>query len=609
MGQVWVAVDQRDGRRLAAKVLREEMARDPQIVARFVQERSILLALDHPHVVRVRDLVVEGDALAIVMDLVEGSDLRHRLREHGTLTPTEAVTLTAQVLDALAAAHALGILHRDVKPDNVLIGAAGQALLTDFSIARLAQETTVRMTGVLGTAEYIAPEVFESEQVSGAADVYGAGTLLYELLAGRTPFAGGGTGYAIANRHVRSAPPVVPDLDPALQRCLLTLLDKDPTRRPTAAAAAAALQELLPGLDGQPALPVQPEPTSWAQVAGAGPETPLHVAGASAGAGAVDPGQTTVRASAAPAVGPAPVEPGEARWAGPQGDAGPDLSLTQVRAEPRVERSRLDDAVDRRPEEPQQKRSRAVPWVAGVAALALVAGGAALLLTRDGTTAAPQRTAAPVARDLITVALPPQVLPSGLSITREAALDPETSTATTTVTWTAGATPLAGPFYEVVAPVEDGDECPTVAWDATALRDTTEGLAAEACGWRVTTEPLTAGGSATASYDQQLDVPEGEEPSTVLGGRAICLRPAAPRRAARRDRWCRHRGRHLRRERAAGVARRRRARRRQRPAVQPLRPSLQPAAPAGRVAVAHQRGVLGGDRLPGQPALRQHRRP
>src|SRR3712207_538432 len=118
MGQVWVAADQRTGERVAAKLLRSEFARDPEILTRFVQERSILLDLVHPNVVRVRDLVIEGDDLAIVMDLVEGADLRARLRGAGTLPVAEAVRISADVLEALAAAHAQGVLHRDVKPDN-----------------------------------------------------------------------------------------------------------------------------------------------------------------------------------------------------------------------------------------------------------------------------------------------------------------------------------------------------------------------------------------------------------------------------------------------------------------------------------------------------------
>ena len=193
MGEVWRAEDRTDGGVVAAKLLRSDLTSDPAIVARFVQERSILVTLRHPRIVRVRDLVVEGDDLAIVMDLVEGADLRHHLRERGTFDPALAVGVACSVLDALAAAHEAGCLHRDVKPDNVLVARAGaitpdDVRLSDFSIARLAQESTVMATGLLGTPGYMPPELFVHGTFSAASDVYAAGVLLYELLAGRTPF-------------------------------------------------------------------------------------------------------------------------------------------------------------------------------------------------------------------------------------------------------------------------------------------------------------------------------------------------------------------------------------------------------------------------------------
>lgn len=146
-GTVWRArVREDEGTLVAVKVLKEELAGDPDVVMRFLRERSALLRLRHPHIVRVRDLVVEGDLLALVMDLIDGPDLHRYLRENGPFSPIGTALLTAAVADALAASHADGIVHRDLKPANVLLatttGEDGaermHPMLTDFGIARLA---------------------------------------------------------------------------------------------------------------------------------------------------------------------------------------------------------------------------------------------------------------------------------------------------------------------------------------------------------------------------------------------------------------------------------------------------------------------------------------
>ncbi|MFC7470463.1 serine/threonine-protein kinase [Actinomadura keratinilytica] len=187
------AVTGSPGETVAIKVLKEELASDPDIVMRFLRERSVLLRLTHPNIVRVRDLVVEGDLLALVMDLVDGPDLHRYLRENGPLSPVAASLLTAQVADALAASHADGVVHRDLKPANVLLRESGgelHPLLTDFGIARLADSPGLTRTHeFVGTPAYVAPESAEGRPQTSAVDIYGAGILLYELLTGRPPFA------------------------------------------------------------------------------------------------------------------------------------------------------------------------------------------------------------------------------------------------------------------------------------------------------------------------------------------------------------------------------------------------------------------------------------
>ena len=275
MGEVWRTWDRAGERYVAAKLLRRELARDQQIVGRFVQERAILMSLRHERIVRVHDLVVEGEALAIVMDLVEGTDLRRHLREVGTLGARDAVETTCAVLDALAAAHEQSCLHRDVKPDNVLLRGgetqagegpgpayADRVLLTDFGIARLAQERTVQATGLLGTPGYMPPELFVHGRFSAASDVYATGVLLYELLGGRTPFSGAGTAHTVGFRHATVRPPRLPVPD-ALWQVVETMLAKDPTTRLSASGTAAALREVAAQVRDVPALPVQPAPDDW----------------------------------------------------------------------------------------------------------------------------------------------------------------------------------------------------------------------------------------------------------------------------------------------------------------------------------------------------------
>jgi serine/threonine protein kinase len=263
MGQVFRGSVRGSGAPVAVKVLKPELVSDTEVVARFFRERSILTSIDHPNVAQVLDLVVEGETLGIVMELVEGQDLRRYLRARGTLPPGEAVYLTGQLLQGLAAVHAGGVVHRDVKPENVLVSMArGQVTLklTDFGVSRLSYGASLtKMTSLIGTPEYMAPELAEHDTATPAADLYSAGIVLYEMLAGRTPFAGGHP-LAVLRRQVEQPPPPVPGAPAELWEQIESLLAKDPRSRP--ASAAAALDRLAPlqhRLDGRPALPPMPD--------------------------------------------------------------------------------------------------------------------------------------------------------------------------------------------------------------------------------------------------------------------------------------------------------------------------------------------------------------
>ncbi|WNI24489.1 protein kinase domain-containing protein [Streptomyces sp. ITFR-16] len=301
------AVAGQPGETVAIKVLKEELANDADVVMRFLRERSVLLRLTHPNIVRTRDLVVEGDLLALVMDLVDGPDLHRYLRDNGPLTPVAASLLTAQIADALAASHADGVVHRDLKPANVLLDERDgemHPMLTDFGIARLADSPGLTRTHeFVGTPAYVAPESAEGRPQTSAVDIYGAGILLYELLTGRPPFAGG-TALEVLHRHL-SEEPRRPSTVPAplwtvIERCL----SKDPDRRPSAENLARALRTVANGIgvhansaqiaaaDGVAAL-LAPDPAPTAVPETPGAADPTQVLPSNAGAFGYDPNAAT----------------------------------------------------------------------------------------------------------------------------------------------------------------------------------------------------------------------------------------------------------------------------------------------------------------------------
>lgn len=239
---------------VAIKLLHGELTADQALVARFVQERTVLTGLRHPRIVGVHDLVVDGLDLALVMELMPGPDLRGRLDRSGPLPPAEAVALCADIAEALAAAHGRGIVHRDVKPENVLLDAAGRARLTDFGIARLVDGSGGAGTArIVGTPDYLAPEVVEGCPPGPAVDVYALATLLFELTTGWTPFGGGQPG-AVLRRHVTEPVPRVPGMPEMLAGLLERCLAKSPAARLSAAEFAVKLRDREPALLGLPAL-------------------------------------------------------------------------------------------------------------------------------------------------------------------------------------------------------------------------------------------------------------------------------------------------------------------------------------------------------------------
>ncbi|HET7534016.1 MAG TPA: serine/threonine protein kinase [Nocardioidaceae bacterium] len=250
MGEVWRAEDTVLDREVAVKVLKHEFADDPVFRARFEAEARHAAALVHPNVASVFDFgeLVDDDGTGtrpfLVMELVPGQPLSGLLRGGESMPADRASEIVAQAADAIAAAHALGIVHRDVKPANLLVTPDGQVKITDFGIARAGDGAAITQTGqIVGTPHYISPEQAEGRPASEASDIYALGVVLYECLAGQRPFARD-TPIQVALAHIREDVPPLPDDVPARVRAIVekALAKKPEDRFASAADLATALR-------------------------------------------------------------------------------------------------------------------------------------------------------------------------------------------------------------------------------------------------------------------------------------------------------------------------------------------------------------------------------
>lgn len=241
VGSVWRATDRVLGRVVAVKVLHPELAHDDTVVRRFAAEARIMARLHHPGIAGLYDFGRDRDGTAyLVMAFIEGQSLRRLVGSGRTLPPARVMDLVAQAADALRTAHRAGVVHRDVKPVNLIVRMNGDVVLTDFGIARVPGNDLTGPGMVLGTAKYIAPEQAAGRQVTPAVDVYALGVTAYECLTGWPPFRGG-TPMEVAQHHITSTPPPLPPTVPRSVRDLvMAMLTKDPARRPTAAQVAVA---------------------------------------------------------------------------------------------------------------------------------------------------------------------------------------------------------------------------------------------------------------------------------------------------------------------------------------------------------------------------------
>ncbi|GIF11574.1 serine/threonine-protein kinase [Actinoplanes teichomyceticus] len=293
MGDVWRGTDEVLGRTVAVKILLPALLDEPGFAERFRGEARTMATINHPGVVDVYDYGSDQHLAFLVMEFVEGDALSRTLSRVGRLTPARTMALVAQAADALQASHANGIVHRDVKPGNLLVRPNGTLVLTDFGIARSALVGQLTVAGaVLGTASYISPEQAAGDVATPASDVYALGVVAYQCLSGHRPFEGA-TPVEIAMKHVRETPRPLPgDIPPSVRAIVERALAKDPAARwPSAAAMAAVARQAASSLTttvhppvsqparatpapSQPARASAPRPTSGARGAAAVPSAP-----------------------------------------------------------------------------------------------------------------------------------------------------------------------------------------------------------------------------------------------------------------------------------------------------------------------------------------------
>ncbi|GAA4233599.1 serine/threonine-protein kinase [Streptosporangium album] len=267
MGEVWRARDELLGREVAVKLLRRHTAADPAFRERFRREARIAAGLADPGIAQVFDYGEADDVAYLVMELVPGESLASILARDGRLSVEITLDVIYQTAKALQAAHGAGIIHRDIKPGNLLVTGDGVVKVTDFGIARALEASSMTQTGtVLGTAQYVSPEQASGEPLTLATDVYSLGVVAYECLAGRPPFVAS-TQVAIALMHLNETPPPLPGSVPEAVRDLVTAcLSKSPALRPAGvgelAGRAYALRESLttPGAAG---LAMLTDPAGW----------------------------------------------------------------------------------------------------------------------------------------------------------------------------------------------------------------------------------------------------------------------------------------------------------------------------------------------------------
>ncbi len=259
MADVFLAEDEQLGRKVALKLLYQRFAEDPGFVERFRREAQAAAGLQHPNVVSVYDRGAYDGTYYIAMEYLPGRSLKQLIRQEAPLDPIRAIDITLQILKAARFAHRRGVIHRDLKPHNVIVDDADNAKVTDFGIARAGASDMTETGSIMGTAQYLSPEQAQGHAVSAGSDLYSIGVVLYEMLTGRVPFDAE-SAVTIALKHVSEAPPPMsvfnPDVPPELEQVVMWALNKNPVDRPANAdqfitALEQARASVLSGERGQ----------------------------------------------------------------------------------------------------------------------------------------------------------------------------------------------------------------------------------------------------------------------------------------------------------------------------------------------------------------------
>ncbi|HEY9523158.1 MAG TPA: serine/threonine-protein kinase, partial [Thermopolyspora sp.] len=286
MGEVWRAVDELLGREVAVKLLRQHVATDPAFRERFRAEARITAGLTDPGIAQVFDYGEQPDGAYLVMELVSGEPLSAILARHGTLSAEVTLDMISQTARGLQAAHRSGIIHRDIKPGNLLVTEAGQIKITDFGIARAMQAAPITRTGiVLGTAQYVSPEQASGSPLTPSTDIYSLGVVAYECLTGHPPFVAD-TQIAIALMHLNEPPPpLLGHVPPPVRELVMAMLAKSPEHRPASAEelsdrAYVLRESLAAGSDATGSattgLSMVTDPAGWAVRSGGTPPPPTE---------------------------------------------------------------------------------------------------------------------------------------------------------------------------------------------------------------------------------------------------------------------------------------------------------------------------------------------